>query len=112
MRNAMASSSMAVGDLLKATTAALGAGTKTLEANPIRSLVAAGPITASLNGQFIAVGTELFSPDTSDGSHPLVLGGLGGGAASEGISIRSVAVPATGTWRLAVMIEWAEVTAF
>lgn len=112
-RNSMASSSLAAGDMRIATTAALGAGTKTLETgSSMASLVAAGPITASLNGTIIAPGTILWEPDMGDGEHPLVLGGLGGGAVSDGFSIRSVAVPATGTWRVAVSIQWAEVAAF
>lgn len=112
VRNTMGSSVMAAGDLRIATTAALGAGTKTLEANSLSNILAAGPITGSLNGTIIPPGTVLWEPDTGDGQHPLVLGGLGGGAVSEGFSIRSVAVPATGTWRFAVIIDWAEVTAF
>lgn len=111
-RNSMASSSMANGDLRIATTAALGAGTKTLEAMSMAAIVAPGPITASLNGQIIAPGTVLWEPDLGDGEHPLVLGGLGGGANSEGFSIRSVAVPATGTWQAAIYVQWAEVQAF
>lgn len=111
-RSSMASSSMATGDMRIATTAALGAGTKTLETEPMATIVAAGPITASLNGEIIAPGTILWEPDMADGEHPLVLGGLGGGVVSEGFSIRSVAVPATGTWRFTVSIQWAEVAAF
>ena len=111
-RNSMASSSMVALDMAIATTAALGAGTKTLETEPMASVVAPGPITGSLNGQIIAPGTVLWEPDSGDGAHPLVLGGLGGGANSEGFVIRSVAVPATGTWRFAVHIWWAEVVAF
>ena len=112
-RNGMASSSLVAGDMRIATTAALGAGTKTLETGvSMASIVAPGPITASLNGQIIAPGTIMWEPDMSDGEHPLVLGGLGGGAVSEGFSIRSVAVPATGTWRFSVSIQWAEVTVF
>jgi len=112
MRTSMGSSNMAAGDTRIATTAALGAGTKTLEANSLANIVAPGPITASLNGQIIAPGTILWEPDTGDGQHPLVLGGAGGGANSEGFVLRSVAVPATGTWRLSIIIDWAEVTAF
>jgi hypothetical protein len=112
-RNSMASSSMTAGDMRIATTAALGAGTKTLETgSSMATIVAAGPITGSLNGQIIAPGTILWEPDMGDGEHPLVLGGLGGGAVSEGFSIRSVAVPATGTWMMAISIQWAEVAAF
>jgi len=111
LRNTFASSSMTAGDLRIATTAALGAGTKTLEAYPLNTLLAAGPITASLNGVIVPPATVLFEPDLADGQHPLVLGGLGGSSVSEGFSIRSVAVPATGTWQVAISVDWVEVPA-
>lgn len=100
----MNSSLVAAGDIRVATTAALGAGTKTLEANPLKTLVAAGPITASLNGVIFAPGTVLYSQRDND--YPLILG------PSEGLSIRSVAVPATGTWTAAISVEWQEVAGY
>lgn len=112
MRNGFPGSTLVAGDMRIATTAALGAGTKTLDATPIAAIAAAAPITASLNGLIIPPGTVLFEPNPGDGEHPLVLGGDGGGANSHGFSIRSVAVPATGTWTLSVQIQWAEVAAF
>jgi hypothetical protein len=113
MRNGFASSSMVAGDMRIATTAALGAGTKTLETGvPIAAIAAAGPITGSLVGTIIPPGTPLLLPDSANGEHPLVLGVAGGGANSMGFSIRSVAVPATGTWSLSVSIQWAEVSAY
>ena len=105
-RGSMGSTLVAAGDIRIATTAALGAGTKTLEANSLCTLVAPGPITASLNGQIIAPGTILWQAEVGDGEHPLVL------ATNEGFVIRSVAVPATGTWQAAVNVDWAEVTAY
>ncbi len=111
-RSSMGSSQVAASDIGIATTTGLAAGTKTTEATSMAALVAPGPITASLNGQIIAPGTILFSPDMGDGEHPLILGGAGGGAASDGFVVRSVAVPATGTWTVAIGIKWAEVTAF
>ncbi len=105
-RTSMGSSLMAAGDLRIATTAALGVGTKTLETVSLRSIIAAGPITASLNGMIIPPGTLFWEAEPGDGGHPLVL------AQNEGFVIRSVAVPATGTWRLAVMVDWAEVAAY
>ena len=102
----MGSSLFVAGDIRIATTAALGAGTKTLESNSMASIVAPGPITASLNGQIIAPGTVLFEPDQGDGEHPLLL------AQNEGFVIRSVAVPATGTWRFSVYMVWTELAAF
>ena len=105
-RTSMGSSLVASGDMRIATTAALGAGTKTLEGNSLATIVAPGPITASLNGQIIAPGTILWQAEVGDGEHPLVL------VQNEGFSIRSVAVPATGTWQIAVNVDWAEVTAY
>ena len=101
-RTSMSSSLMASGDARIATTAALGAGTKTLETLSLATILAPGPITASLNGQIIAPGTILFRGEISDGQHPLVL------AQNEGFSIRSVAVPATGTWQAAISVDWTE----
>ena len=46
----------------------------------------------------------MFEADVSSGEHPLVL------AQNEGFSITVPAVPATGTWTLAVNVRWAEVT--
>jgi hypothetical protein len=105
-RTSMGSALLAAGDMRISTTAALGAGTKTLEANSLRSIVAPGPITASLNGQIIPPGTYIFNADPESGEHPIVL------VQNEGLSIRSVAVPATGTWQVAIDIRWAEVTAY
>lgn len=105
-RTSMGSSLVASGDIRIATTAALGAGTKTLETVSLSSLVAAGPITASLNGEIIAPGTILWQAEVGDGEHPLVL------VQNEGFSIRSVAVPATGTWTAGITVDWAETTAY
>lgn len=105
-RTSMGSSLVASGDMRIATTAALGAGTKTLETLSLSTIAAAGPITASLNGTIVAPGTILWQAEVGDGEHPLVL------AQNEGFSIRSVAVPATGTWTAAINIDWAEVSAY
>lgn len=103
-RSSMGSSLVATGDIRIATTAALGAGTKTLDTLALSALLAAGPITASLDGKIIVPGTDLYR--AAPGDHPIVL------AQNEGLSIRSVAVPATGTWQATVQIEWAEVAAY
>lgn len=105
-RTSMGSSVIPAGDIRIATTAALGAGTKTLEANSLGNILAPGPITASLNGLIIPPGTELWRSDMAAGEHPLAL------VSSEGFSIRSVAVPATGTWQASVEVDWTEVTAY
>lgn len=106
MRSDMGNTIVASGDIRVATTAALGAGTKTLETLALSNIVAAAPITASLNGTIVAPGTILWQAEIGDGEHPLVL------SQNEGFSIRSVAVPVTGTWRLSVNVTWAEVTAY
>lgn len=105
-RTAMGSTLVAASDIAIITTAALGAGTKTLEGTAMGAIVAPGPITASLNGTIIAPGTILYQHEVGDGEYPLVL------AQNEGFVIRSVAVPATGTWQIAVQVDWAEVTAY
>lgn len=104
-RTSMGSTLLATGDARIATTAALGAGTKTLETLAISAILGAGPITASLNGTIFPP-TLLFRSDMGDGEHPLAL------VQNEGFSIRSVAVPITGTWQAAVALTWAEVTLF
>lgn len=101
-RTSMSSTLVASGDMRIATTAALGAGTKTLETLSLATIIAPGPITASLNGQIIAPGTILYRGEIGDGQYPLVL------AQNEGFSIRSVAVPATGTWTASIQIDWTE----
>lgn len=105
-RTSMGNSLLAAGDIRIATNAALGAGTKTLETLSLSTVVAAAPITASLNGQIIEPGTILWQAEVGDGEHPLVLG------QNEGFSIRSVAVPATGTWTAAISVDWAEVPVY
>lgn len=105
-RTSMGSSLIATGDARIATTAALGAGTKTLETLSLSTVVAGCPITASLNGTIIGPGTILFQAEIADGEHPLVL------SVNEGFSIRSVAVPGLGTWTAGITIDWAEVTSY
>ena len=105
-RASMGSSLMVAGDMRIATTAALGAGTKTLDANSHKVIAAAGPITASLNGTIIPPGTLLWHSETADGEHPLVL------VTNEGFSIRSVAVPGTGTWTASIQVDWFELASY
>lgn len=105
-RSNMGSSLIPSGDVRIATTAALGAGTKTLEGSALAAILAGGPITGSLDGTIFPPGTPLFRGDMADADHPLVLG------VNEGFVVRSVDVPATGTWQAAIKISWAEVTLF
>ena len=104
-RTAFALSSLSDTGVRIATTAALGAGTKTIDTNAFASIVAPGPITASLNGQIVQPGTVLWQRNTGD-EWPIVF------AQNEGFSIVSVAVPATGTWMAAVQVEWIEIASF
>ena len=103
-RTSMGSSLVGAGDIRIATTAALGAGTKSLEANSLSAIVAAGP-TAN-PGTIIAPGTVLWQAEVGDGEHPLIL------AQNEGFVIHSVAVPITGTWQAAITVDWSEVTSY
>lgn len=105
-RTSMGSSLLTAGDLRIASTAALGIGTKTLEGSSVAALAAAGPITASLAGTIIPPFTPLWQSNTMHGQAPFVL------AQNEGLVIRCVAVPATGTWTASIQVDWTEVTAF
>ena len=103
-RATMGSSLVGAGDMRIATTAALGAGTKTLEANSFAMAMAPGPVAAP--GTIIAPGTVLWEADIGEGDHPFLL------ATNEGLSIRAVGVPALGTWQFTVQMSWAEISAF
>lgn len=105
-RTLFASTLVAAGDVRVATTGALGAGTKTLEANSMNAIMSGAPITASLSGQIFAPGTSLLEANVADGEWPLVL------AANEGFVIRGVQTPGTGTWSVAFSIDWTEVSAY
>jgi len=98
-----------------ATTAALGAGTKTFDTVPMGACFGNVGSTPAIAEFFIpkgggtsgtgGSGVELMHPDIGGGEHPVVL------AQNEGISIRAT-VPATGTWIATFLVKWAEVTAF
>lgn len=82
-----------------ASTAALGAGTKTLDGNDFSTITGSVGVTAGT--PLINPSTVLWMRNTAD-EYPLFF------AASEGFVIRAT-VPATGTWTFSVSIEWAEV---
>lgn len=105
-RTSMGSSLVAANDIGISSTAALTAGTKTLETLALSSIVKACPITASLDGTIIEPGTILWQAEVSDGEHPLVL------AQNEGFVITVPGVPATGTWTAGITVDWAEVTQY
>lgn len=84
-------------------TAALGAGTKTLDTNPfatIGSFISSGA-TSVPDPTIIQPGTYLWQRNTHE-EYPFLF------EQNEGFAIRAV-VPATGTWRFTVNVEWAEI---
>lgn len=100
-RQNFAQTAMAAGDCRIATTAALGAGTKTLQGTALATMN--GNIAgATVTTQIIPPGTVLWQRDTGD-EYPVVL------AQNDGVVIRSVEVPGTGTWKLTVTFEWSEI---
>lgn len=96
-----------LGSIRTATTAALGAGTKTLDAHALSNIAvgvhenAAGTAIA---GVTIVPPTDLWSHD-EDFSQPIVL------EENEGLVIRAT-VPATGTWTGAITVKWSELQDF
>lgn len=114
LRTSMGSSLF--GAIRIATTAALGAGTSTADAQSIGATFGSVGTTPTIGAVYIpgpgitgtggqgGQGVPLFSRDPGS-EHPLVL------AQNEGIAIRGT-VPATGTWVAAVQMKWAEVTAY
>jgi hypothetical protein len=90
-----------VGDVRCASTAALGAGTKTLDTQAAGQIGLAFGTTASV--QYV---TRVPIFGASPGSEmPLLL------ATNEGFAIRAT-VPATGTWQFGVTTSWVELTAY
>ena len=107
LRTSMATSE--VNDAGISSTAALTAGTKTLDTTDMGAIstgIGTGAITVSAGLPIIA-NTALFDAD-GEGQHPLVL------ANQEGFVIRvgANAFPATMTWSFSVNVLWAEVPAF
>jgi hypothetical protein len=98
LRTNMATTGLA--DFRVASTGALTPGTRTLDTDPLRSLVVG--VTTAVEAQFVPVGTELFR--ASPGEMPLVL------ANNEGLVLQAT-VPATGTWFFAFGVDWDEVPA-
>lgn len=98
-RTSMATSGVA--DIRASATAALTAGTRTLDAQACASLVTGITAAASLN--IIPPGTALWDQRASE--YPLVC------AQNEGFVIQAT-VPATGTWNFSVRILWEELTAY
>ena len=87
-----------VGEIRVATTAALGAGTKTLDAQALDAICHS---VAAVEGTPVIPRTTLWDASKED-EYPLIL------AAEEGLVVRAT-VPATGTWTGAVAIRWLEI---
>lgn len=95
-----------VGDARVATTAALTAGTKTLDTQDLglvttHSSGGVGSATPIIGSIYLPT-TTLFKADVASGQSRLVL------AANEGFVVRAT-VPATGVWNLGMLIKWSEV---
>ena len=97
-----------VNDIGISTTAALTAGTKTLDAQDIAGVatgIGTAAITAAIDMPIIGP-TDLLNIE-SPSDHPLVF------AQNEGYVIRiGATMPATMTWHFAVVSSWAEVAAY
>ena len=103
LRTSMATSSM--GTVRSSSTAALGAGTKTNDAQPVGQITYTIGTTANVIYQ-IQVG--LFGSNSlEDGGNPapIVL------AQNEGVVMQAT-VPATGTWQFGATMSWSEVTSY
>ncbi len=89
---------LAAGDVRIATTAALGAGTKTLDGTPCgQTLWQPGTVSNA----FLPP-TTIWERNNSD-AYPVNL------LNQEGFVIRSVEVPGTGTWKAGIFMEWDEI---
>jgi hypothetical protein len=91
-----------VGEIRVATTVALTAGTKTLDAQPLGS--ATGSTTATA-GEKLLQQEHLFGAAEMADNMPIIL------SQNEGIVIRAT-VPATGTWITSFDITWAELDSY
>lgn len=84
-------------------TAALTAGTKTLDANRFASITSwvSSVATTAASSPFVNPGTILWQRSASD-EYPFYF------AQNEGLVIRAT-VPATGTWQYSLTVEWTEI---
>lgn len=99
-----------INDVGVATTAALGAGTKTLDATNLASIgfgIGTGAITVSLPLNILGAGDGLLFDADGEGFHPFIA------AQNEGVVVRSgIIFPAAMTWQFSVNCVWAEAAAF
>ena len=91
-----------VGAVRIASTAALTAGTKTLDSQAVGAIARGATATAGIE---ILPALHLFSASDDSDNHPIVL------AQNEGLVVRCT-VPATGTWTGGVSSRWAELGAY
>jgi hypothetical protein len=89
-------------DVRIASTAALGAGTRTLDTDAVAQI--SGTIGVVVSVQYLAQ-VQLFGEAVESGGMPIVC------AQNEGF-IHQATVPATGTWQFGVTTKWAEVTSY
>lgn len=95
------------GAIRASTTAALTAGTKTLDSQGVGAVCSSTTATA---GTPLLPEGRIFNSDAGADKHPIILAS-NGGSTSEGVIIRAT-VPATGTWTGGVSMRWAELTAY
>jgi hypothetical protein len=86
------------GEIRAADTGVLTAGTRTLDTNAIASVCGSTTATA---GTVLCPPTDLLFNAALAGTYPIVLGN------NEGLVVRAT-VPATGTWTMAVSVDWEE----
>jgi hypothetical protein len=91
----------ALSEIRHSSTAALGVGTRTLDAQPEESINTT--VTVGANTPFVSFPAYLI--DKINAQYPLVL------APSEGFIILAT-VPATGTWSFAITSEWDETSVY
>jgi hypothetical protein len=90
-----------IGNIQCSTTAALTAGTRTLDTDPMASIsLGIGVVVSTV---YVPASTELWGPEV--GQHPLIL------AQNEGFVIQAT-VPATGTWCFGARVTWDEVPSY
>lgn len=108
MRTSMGTTT--VGEIRVATTAALGAGTKTLDAQNVGQLLGHssggfGSATPIIGSIYVPRDGQLFRARVEAGEHGIAL------VTNEGFVVRAT-VPATGVWNLGVQVHWAEATLY
>lgn len=99
-RRSLTNSSMTAGDIRIATTAALGAGTKTLDT--VRLATGPGPSTNAIG----AAGPVVYMPE-DDIRYPFAIL-----ANNEGFVVRNLVTYATGSARFHVRVYWREATSY